>query len=145
MLYDRQVGGEKTASSTVRNIVGTYEVSSYARTCSRLGGRAALLSAFLIITPCCCPVMAETLQQALTDAYLINPVLNSERARLRATDEQVALAKAGLRPFISGTGDVGFEHTRRVTPRVPPTTIGTPPNQIVIPGSAGVTHSTTHP
>src|SRR4029079_53879 len=32
-------------------------------------------------------------------------------ARLRATDEQVALAKSGLRPFISASGDVGFEHT----------------------------------
>ncbi|MGZ8417044.1 MAG: TolC family protein, partial [Methyloceanibacter sp.] len=44
-------------------------------------------------------------------AYLINPVLNAERARLRATDEQVALAKSGLRPFISASGDVGFRHT----------------------------------
>jgi outer membrane protein len=54
--------------------------------------------------------VAETLQQALTDAYLINPVLNSERARLRATDEQVALAKAGLRPFISGAADTSFQN-----------------------------------
>jgi outer membrane protein len=94
--------------------------------------------------------MAETLQQALTDAYLINPVLNSERARLRATDEQVALAKAGLRPFISGSGDVGFMHTRTVTPRVPPTTIEVPqamgpPVPVVIPGSGGVSNATTHP
>src|SRR5262249_6520417 len=62
----------------------------------------------------------ETLEQALTDAYLINPVLNSERARLRATDEQVAVAKAGLRPFISGEGDVGFVHTRTVNSGVGP-------------------------
>ena len=42
------------------------------------------------------------------DAYLINPVLNAERARLRATDEQVALAKSGLRPFIGGTADYNY-------------------------------------
>jgi outer membrane protein len=44
----------------------------------------------------------------LSDAYLINPVLNAERARLRATDEQVALAKSGLRPFVSGEADWNY-------------------------------------
>ena len=44
----------------------------------------------------------------MADAYLINPVLNAERARLRATDEQVALAKSGLRPFIGGTADYNY-------------------------------------
>jgi len=124
--------------------VGTGELWSYARSW------AALVSAFLIITECGCPARAETLEQALTDAYLINPVLNSERARLRATDEQVALAKSGLRPFISGSGDVGFMHTRTVTQRVPPTTIEIPqamgpPTEIVLPGSGGVSNATTNP
>ena len=57
---------------------------------------------------CAHPVAAETLTEALSNAYLINPVLNSERARLRATDEQVAVAKSGLRPNISASGDVAF-------------------------------------
>ena len=47
----------------------------------------------------------------MADAYLINPVLNAERARLRAIDEQVALAKSGLRPFISGSADSAFLNT----------------------------------
>ncbi|HET9273292.1 MAG TPA: TolC family outer membrane protein, partial [Methyloceanibacter sp.] len=47
----------------------------------------------------------------MADAYLINPVLNAERARLRATDEQVALAKSGLRPFIFGSADTSFLNT----------------------------------
>jgi outer membrane protein len=47
----------------------------------------------------------------LADAYLINPVLNAERARLRATDEQVAIAKSGLRPFISGSADASVLHS----------------------------------
>src|SRR5262245_9036348 len=97
-------------------------MSSCAGKSWRLRGGAALVCAFLVVAACGRPANAETLEQALTDAYLINPVLNAERARLRATDEQVALAKAGLRPFISGSGDVGFMHTRTVTQRVPPTT-----------------------
>jgi outer membrane protein len=56
------------------------------------------------------PVAAETLNEALANAYLINPTLAAERARLRATDEQVALAKSGLRPTIAATGDTGFEN-----------------------------------
>jgi outer membrane protein len=57
------------------------------------------------------PASAETLEEALADAYLINPVLNAERARLRAIDEQVALAKSGLRPFIFGSADTAFLNT----------------------------------
>ncbi len=58
------------------------------------------------------PASAETLEEALVDAYLTNPVLNAERARLRATDEQVALAKSGLRPIIFGTADTAFLNTQ---------------------------------
>ena len=134
----------------MQNLGDLYELWSCAGICSWLRCRAALVSAFLIITASGRPAVAETLQQALTDAYLINPVLNSQRALLRATDEQVALAKAGLRPFISGEGDVGFMHERIVTPRVPPTTVEVPqvmgpPAQIVLPGSGGVSNFTTHP
>ncbi len=73
-----------------------------------LRGGAALCLALLAVLYLERPAYAETLQQALSDAYLINPVLNAERARLRAIDEQVALAKSGLRPFISGSGDVNY-------------------------------------
>lgn len=69
---------------------------------------SALVIAFLIATIFCRPASAETIEQTLADAYLINPVLNAERARLRATDEQVALAKSALRPFISGSADTNY-------------------------------------
>ncbi|WP_431556212.1 TolC family outer membrane protein [Methyloceanibacter sp.] len=59
---------------------------------------------------CARPVAAETLVEALSNAYLINPVLNAERANLRATDEQVAVAKSGLRPNISASGDAAFQN-----------------------------------
>ncbi|MGH6866081.1 MAG: TolC family outer membrane protein [Methyloceanibacter sp.] len=71
-------------------------------------GGPAILLALLVSLACTRPAYAETLEQALSDAYLVNPVLNAERARLRAVDEQVALAKSGLRPFISGSADVNY-------------------------------------
>ncbi|HEY5127424.1 MAG TPA: transporter, partial [Bradyrhizobium sp.] len=43
---------------------------------------------------------AETLPEALAKAYQSNPQLNAERARQRATDENVPQALAGYRPQI---------------------------------------------
>jgi outer membrane protein len=45
---------------------------------------------------------AETLREALATAYLYNPTLKAARAQLRATDEEVARAKSGYRPTITG-------------------------------------------
>jgi outer membrane protein len=83
-------------------------MSSCATLSWRLRGGAALVIAFLVVSILGRPASAETLEEALADAYLINPVLNAERARLRATDEQVALAKSGLRPFVSGSADYNY-------------------------------------
>ncbi|NVN44116.1 TolC family outer membrane protein [Asaia siamensis] len=44
----------------------------------------------------------HTLQEALATAYLTNPTLQQERAKLRATDETVPTALAGWRPKITG-------------------------------------------
>ncbi|MGC1134283.1 MAG: TolC family outer membrane protein, partial [Nitrososphaeraceae archaeon] len=74
----------------------------------RLRRGAAGVLALVAAVASCAPAQAETLEQALVDAYLLNPVLNAERARLRAIDEQVALAKSGLRPFISGSADTNY-------------------------------------
>ncbi|HZJ12138.1 MAG TPA: TolC family outer membrane protein [Methyloceanibacter sp.] len=92
----------------MRGVVGRHDMSSCAAVSWRLRGGAALVFAFLVVTAFGRPASAETLEQALADAYLINPVLNAERARLRATDEQVALAKSGLRPFVSGSADWNY-------------------------------------
>jgi outer membrane protein len=83
-------------------------MSSCAARSRRLRGGAALVIAFLVVSAFDRPASAETLEEALADAYLINPVLNAERARLRAIDEQVALAKSGLRPFVSGSADWNY-------------------------------------
>ncbi|MCE7027834.1 TolC family outer membrane protein [Jiella avicenniae] len=50
---------------------------------------------------------AETLSGALAKAYSNNQDLNAARAQLRATDETVPQAKAGLRPRVSGVGTLG--------------------------------------
>ena len=76
----------------------------------RRGGAAAIACLALGVVFCARPAAAETLVEALSNAYLINPVLNAERANLRATDEQVAVAKSGLRPDISASGDAAFRN-----------------------------------
>ena len=52
-------------------------------------------------------VSADTLSGALAKAYSNNQDLNAARAQLRATDETVPQAKAGLRPTIAGVGTLG--------------------------------------
>jgi outer membrane protein len=54
---------------------------------------------------------AESLRQALAATYKTNPRLDAERARLRASDEEVPRALSGYRPNISGTADTGFQRT----------------------------------
>lgn len=49
----------------------------------------------------------ETLEQAWSEAYQINPSLQAERAGLRATDEAVAQAQTHWRPNIQATGNLG--------------------------------------
>jgi outer membrane protein len=58
------------------------------------------------------PASAETLQAALASAYKFNPRLDAERARLRATDEEVPRAKSGYRPTVTGNADITYQHSR---------------------------------
>lgn len=54
---------------------------------------------------------AQTLQQALTQAYRSNAQLDADRARQRAQDEAVAQAMAGYRPTITGSASAGETRT----------------------------------
>jgi len=68
------------------------------------------------------PAHAESLVDALTAAYNSNPVLRSERANLRAIDEQAAQARAQGRPQITATGSYEWAETtqeRAATPQIP--------------------------
>ncbi|HZE16562.1 MAG TPA: TolC family protein, partial [Mycobacterium sp.] len=71
----------------------------------------------------------ETLQGALIKAYLNNPSLNSVRANVRATDENVPQALSGYRPKITATITGGQQSlsgtTRVVEPNLP---ANAPPN-----------------
>src|SRR6188768_80809 len=58
----------------------------------------------------------ENLPEALTKAYQTNPALNAERARQRATDENVPQALAGYRPQIIASLSGGFQAVRNLLP-----------------------------
>ena len=57
------------------------------------------------------PAHAETLKQALTGAYKYNPRLDADRARQRATDEEVNRALSNYRPTVSASADVGVQNS----------------------------------
>ena len=58
------------------------------------------------------PVHAETMIDALTEAYQANPTLNRARALLRQTDENVPRALSGWRPTVTVTGSAGLEQSK---------------------------------
>jgi outer membrane protein len=76
------------------------------------GGRPffGLLTSIVVLTGIT-TASAETLESALARAYGNNPSLNAQRANTRATDENVAQAKAGYRPRVTGTADVSVTYT----------------------------------
>ncbi|MGM4921585.1 TolC family outer membrane protein [Tardiphaga sp. 804_B3_N1_9] len=57
---------------------------------------------------------AETVWEALAKAYQSNPQLNGERARQRATDENVPQAMAGYRPQVAATLSYGLQAVRNL-------------------------------
>lgn len=59
---------------------------------------------------------AENLPDALAKAYQTNPQLNAERARQRATDENVPQALAGYRPQIVASLSAGLQAVRNLLP-----------------------------
>jgi outer membrane protein len=61
-------------------------------------------------------VQAEALPEALAKAYQSNPQLNAERARQRATDENVPQALAGYRPQIVASLSGGLQAVRDLLP-----------------------------
>src|SRR6266851_3464431 len=60
---------------------------------------------------------AQTLEQAITAAYVNNPTLNAQRAAVRATDENVPKALSGYRPTVTGAASAA---RTALTTTVPP-------------------------
>jgi outer membrane protein len=84
---------------------------------------------------------AETVPEALAKAYQTNPQLNAERARQRATDENVPQALAGYRPQIIASLGVGLQAVRDLLPgntiqtaTLKPWTIGVTVTQVLFNG-----------
>ena len=69
-----------------------------------LSGFTALAGLTLVAAA---PAQAQTMTQALAEAYNTNPQLLAQRALLRATDEQVPQALSGWRPTVNFTGQLG--------------------------------------
>jgi outer membrane protein len=63
---------------------------------------------------------AQTLTDALAEAYNTNPQLLAQRALLRATDEQVPQALSFWRPQVTFTGQVGLNTSSLQTPPIAP-------------------------
>jgi outer membrane protein len=57
------------------------------------------------------PVLADTIEAALVRAYQNNPQLNSQRAQVRFTDENVPQALSGYRPRVAVTASAGYQYT----------------------------------
>ncbi len=77
---------------------------------------AILVASSAVILPL--KAHAETILGALAKAYQFNSELNSARAGVRVTDEDVAIAKSGYRPTIAGTASPTYvtqEGTRIAT------------------------------
>jgi outer membrane protein len=62
------------------------------------------------------PAAAESLPDALARAYQTNPALNADRARQRATDENIPQALASYRPQIVASLSAGLQQVRNILP-----------------------------
>ncbi|MGY3293008.1 outer membrane protein TolC [Bradyrhizobium sp. LM3.6] len=82
-------------------------------------GVAPVLATWTTLALCCAlpsAAWAEALPEALAKAYQTNPQLNAERARQRATDENVPQALAGYRPQIVASLSAGLQSVRNLLP-----------------------------
>ncbi|CCD87618.1 Outer membrane efflux protein BepC [Bradyrhizobium sp. ORS 285] len=102
-------------------------------------GSGLILAAGLVAVSS--PVRAEDLAAALAKAYQTNPTLNAERARQRATDENVPQALAGYRPQLIASLSAGLQAVRNLLPTnaiqsqtLKPWTIGLTVNQTLFNG-----------
>ena len=79
------------------------------------------------------PSLAQSLDEALAQAYASNPRLLSERAALRAIDEGVPTALSGWRPTVEINGSVGKRYTANETEST-----GRVNSQNTLPAEAGI-------
>src|SRR5258708_19312472 len=73
---------------------------------------AVLLMAYMGLTP----ALADTIEAALVRAYQNNPQLNSQRAQVRSTDENVPQALSVYRPKVALTASARYQYHDTLTP-----------------------------
>lgn len=110
----------------------------------RRSGVGPVLATWTALGLCCAlpaRAWAEALPEALVKAYQTNPQINAERARQRATDENVPQALAGYRPQIVASLSAGLQAVRNLLPdntiqtaRLKPWTIGVTVSQTLFNG-----------
>ena len=91
----------------------------YLRSFATANAIPALRSACSVATLSCClafsgflqAASAETITEALAQAYKTNSKLDAARATLRATDEQIAIANSGYRPTFAANVNSGLVNT----------------------------------
>jgi outer membrane protein len=71
-------------------------------------GAAALVLLMVCAGPT--PVLADTIEGALVQAYQGNPQLNAQRAQVRSTDENVPQALSGYRPKVAVSASAGYQY-----------------------------------
>ncbi|WP_456731748.1 TolC family outer membrane protein [Bradyrhizobium sp. USDA 3364] len=89
------------------------DIGNVARRVLLSGIGLGALACALLTTPA---AHAESLPEALVKAYQTNPQLNAERARQRATDENVPQALAGYRPQVAASLSLGLQAVRDQLP-----------------------------
>ena len=77
---------------------------------------AAFFASAIVALGATKPAAAETLADALVRAYQSSPQLNADRARQRATDENVPQALAGYRPQLVASLASGLQQVRNMLP-----------------------------
>jgi outer membrane protein/adhesin transport system outer membrane protein len=77
-------------------------------------------SSFFLLSAATAPLAAgQTIQQAMSTAYMQNTQLDSQRAAQRATDELVPQALSNWRPTVQLSGDITRQHTGYTPSHIP--------------------------
>ncbi len=73
------------------------------------------MMAGVAVVSLCAPsiVLAQTLEEVLATAYDSNPQIVAQRALLRSTDENIAIARSGWRPTVTVNNQIGAATTER--------------------------------
>jgi outer membrane protein len=82
---------------------------------ARVGFGVRVFAAGAVVSALTGAASADTLRWALIQAYQNNPQLNSQRAAVRATDENVPQALSGYRPRVSLSASVAEQYLDNVT------------------------------